>query len=77
MTEDEAAKILNHLVDKMIAEIAGPPPKPNQLRAIRYVHGRFESVEINDNGQIVEPPPRCCYGGVLHAPNCKYWGVVT
>lgn len=77
MTNDEAVKILNGLVDKMIAEIAGPPPKPNQLTALRYVHGRFESVEIDDNGQIVEPPPRCCYGGALHAPNCKSWGMVT
>lgn len=65
MTEDEAAKILDGLVDKMIAEIAGPPPKPNQLTALRYVHGRFESIEIDDNGQIVEPPPRCFRCGVI------------
>jgi hypothetical protein len=77
MTEDEAAKILSGLLDKMIEEIAGPPPKPNQLTALRYVHGRFESVEIDDNGQIVEPPPPCCHGGVLHAPNCKFWLACT
>lgn len=77
MTEDDAAKILNGLVDKMIAEIAGPPPKPNQLTALRYVHGRFERVEIDDNGLIVEPPAPCCHGGALHAPNCKFWLTCT
>lgn len=25
----------------------------------------------------VAPVPRCCYGTVLHAPNCKYWCMVT
>jgi hypothetical protein len=20
---------------------------------------------------------RCCHGGILHAPNCEFWGVVT
>ena len=77
MTEDEAAKALNEFVDKLMAETIGFPPKPNRLTALRYVGGRFESVEIDDDGKIIEPPPRCCYGAILHAPNCKSWGIVS
>ena len=24
-----------------------------------------------------QPVERCCYGAVLHAPNCKYWLTCT
>lgn len=77
MTEDDTAKIMNELVEKMMAEAIGFPPTPNKLTALRYVGGRFEAVEIDNDGKIIEPPPPCCYGGVLHAPNCKSWGLVT
>ena len=59
MTEDEAAKIMNDLVDKMMAEAIMGPPTPNRPTVLRYVGGRFESREIDDNGEIIEPPPRC------------------
>jgi hypothetical protein len=77
MTEDEATKIMSKFVDKMMAEAICLPQKPNRLTALRYVGGRFESVEIDDDGKIIEPPARCCYGTVLHAPNCKSWGIVS
>lgn len=77
MTEDETSKIMSDLIDKMMAEAIGVPPKPNRLTALRYTGSRFESVEVDDDGKIIEPPPRCCYGTVMHAPNCKSWGIVT
>lgn len=77
MTEDDVAKIMGDLVDKMMAEAIGVPPAPNRTTVLRYVGGRFESREIDGDGKIIEPPPRCCYGTVLHAPNCKTWGIVT
>lgn len=39
----------------------------------RYGSGWFEVVELDDN----EPPPPCCNGFPLHAPNCKYWETCT
>jgi hypothetical protein len=77
MTEDDVAEIMNKLVDKLMAEAIGLPPKPNKLTALQYVGGRFESREIDGDGKIIEPPARCCYGTVLHAPNCKSWGIVS
>jgi hypothetical protein len=65
MTEEEATKIMNELVDKLMAEAVGFPPEPNKLTAITYRHGRFESVEIDNDGKIVEPPPRCFKCGVV------------
>jgi hypothetical protein len=63
MTEDDAAKIMNELVDRMMADLTaeafGWPTTPNRLAAITYRHGRFETVEIDGDGKIVEPPPRC------------------
>jgi hypothetical protein len=77
MTEHEVAEIVSKLVDKLMAEAIGLPPKPNKLTCLQYVGGRFESREIDDDGKIIEPPARCCYGAVLHAPNCKSWWIVS
>lgn len=59
MTEEEAMQAIGRMVDRMIDETIGGPPKINKLTALRYVGGRFESVEIDDNGLIIEPPRRC------------------
>lgn len=77
MTEDDAAKLMSELLDKMMAAAIGVPPAPNKMTCLCYVNGRFESREIGDDGKIIEPPQRCCYGTVLHAPNCKSWGAVS
>jgi hypothetical protein len=60
----------------MQAMMGGPQPKRPQT-ALRVRGNGFEVVELDDAGNIVEPPPRCCYGTVLHAPNCKTWGSLT
>lgn len=59
MTEDEAAKIMSKLINKMMAEAIGFPMAPNKPTCLRYVNGRFESREIDDAGNIIEPEPRC------------------
>lgn len=59
MTEDEAAKIMNDLVDKMMAEAIGLTSTPNRPTVLRYVNGRFESCKIDDGGNIIEPAPQC------------------
>lgn len=65
MTEDEAAKIMNTIIDKAIADAIGFPPKPNRPTVLRYVNGRFESREIDDAGNIIEPASRCFKCGIV------------
>lgn len=62
MTEDEASKIMSELVDKLMAEAIGLP-LPNKMTVLRYVNGRFESREIDSDGNIIEPEPRCPHCG--------------
>jgi hypothetical protein len=59
MTDDEAANIMNQMIDKLMAEAIGLPSTPNRPTILRYVNGRFESRELDDAGNIIEPPARC------------------
>lgn len=59
MIEDDVAKLMSDLVDKLMAQAIGVPPTPNKMTVLRYVGGRFESREIDDNGEIIEPPRPC------------------
>jgi len=67
------------LAEKMDAALMkqalGGHRKPRQT--VLRVRGRtFETVELDDAGNVIEPPAPCCQSwGVLHAPNCKSWGV--
>lgn len=45
--------------------------------ALRYRLGRFETVQLDNDGKPIKQPPPCCYGHILHAPNCKYWETCT
>ena len=56
--------------------LTGPKVKRPQT-ALRALGNGFEVVELDDAGKVVEPPPRCCYGTVLHAPNCRFWATCT
>jgi len=57
----------------MESMMGGPAPKRPQT-ALRARGRGFEVVELDDAGNIVEPPAPCCRGwGALHAPNCKAW----
>ena len=40
------------------ALMGGPAPKQRQT-AITMRYGRFETVELDDDGNIIEPLPRC------------------
>jgi hypothetical protein len=77
MTENEIADWLAKKVDAdLFRAMAGPQP-PKRQTALRMRGGRFETVELDDAGNAIEPEPRCCSGQVLHAPNCKYWLTAT
>lgn len=73
---DIERQLAKKLEDLFMASVLGSPRKQRQ-KALR-VRGRgFETVELDDAGNVIERPPRCCYGAVLHAPNCKTWGSLT
>lgn len=68
-------KMREYVEAEMYAAIAVPIRKQRQT-ALRARGNGFETVEIDDDGKIIEPPAPCCRGwGVLHAPNCKSWGI--
>lgn len=73
MSDDIVQKLVEQLEAEMYAAIAGQPQKQRQT-ALRVRGRMFETVEIDDAGNIIEPPRPCCYGAVIHAPNCKSWG---
>lgn len=74
--DDMMQKLAKQMEEQLFAAIVGPPRKQRQT-ALRVRGNGYETVELDDDGKIIEPPPRCCYGTVLHAPNCKTWGSLT
>lgn len=63
MTEQEIQDWLSKKIDAEITKaiFGGWPP----------------GYDPNPTTLVMGPQPRCCYGTVLHAPNCPTWGVVT
>lgn len=54
------------------AMFGGPPPKPRQT-ALRMCGNGFEAVELDDNGNVIEPV-RCTCGAwsVFHRSGCAF-----
>lgn len=65
---------IKRIEGQMFAAIVGPIRKQPQT-ALRARGRGFETVQLDDAGNVIESPPRCCNGVVLHAPNCKTWGI--
>lgn len=73
--DDLMQKLAKQMEEQLFATIAGPPQKQRQT-ALRVRGRSFETVELDDDGNVIKPPAPCCHGwGVLHAPNCKSWGI--
>jgi hypothetical protein len=70
-------KLAKQMEADLFAAICGPARKQPQT-AIRLRGNGYETVELDDAGNVIEPPPPCCrpWGG-LHAPDCKTWGSLT
>jgi hypothetical protein len=66
MSEDDFAKDLASKMEALFMQAAmgGPPTKQRQT-AMRYRWGRFETVELDDAGNVIEPPTRCFKCGVV------------
>lgn len=69
---DIAQKLAKQIEADLFAMICGPAREQPQT-ALRARGNRFETVELDDAGNIIEPRAPCCYGTVLHAPNCRMW----
>lgn len=77
MNEDDIARAFGKKLEAAFFEAMLGPTRKQPQTALRYHGGQFETVELDDAGNVIEPPPRCCYGTVLHAPNCRYWLTCT
>lgn len=69
---DLTKKLAKQIEADLFAMICGPVRKQPQT-ALRARGNRLETVELDDAGNIIEPPAPCCYGTALHAPNCRMW----
>ena len=59
MTEDDMMQqMMDRLAEDLFLTMCGPV-KLNRPTMLRYRDGRFESVELDDFYQPIEPPPRC------------------
>jgi hypothetical protein len=76
--EQEISQKLSQKLEHLLFEqISGPVRKQRQT-ALR-LHGRsFETVELDDAGNVIEPI-RCICGSfaVIHRPNCPFNYMVT
>jgi hypothetical protein len=71
--DDIERKFAERMEAMFMEAMMGGPQKKQPQRAIRLRYGRIESVELDGAGNVIEPAPRCCYGGALHEPNCVFW----
>lgn len=73
MNDDTISKTLAAKIEADLFAALTGPQQPQRQTALRYRGRRFEVVELDEAGNVIEPPPPCCYGRVLHAPNCPSW----
>ncbi len=74
--DDWAIKLAKRVDDDLFAAMCGPI-RQRKNTALRVRGNSFETVELDECGNVIEPPPRCCYGLFMHEPNCKFWGSCT
>lgn len=55
---------LRERIDRMFQEAFCPPIRRQQT-ALAYRSGQFVSLPIDDNGNVVEPSPRCPHCGPI------------
>ena len=77
MSEAIMQRLAKQIEAELFATIMGPPRKQRQT-ALRVRGRSFETVELDDDGKVIEPV-RCACGGmiVIHRPNCPFYCVTT
>ncbi|HEY8751614.1 MAG TPA: hypothetical protein VIM11_26770 [Tepidisphaeraceae bacterium] len=75
---DIERKIAKKLDDLFIEAMMGGPPKKQRQTALRARGRGFETVELDDAGNVIEPV-RCICGAyaVIHRPNCPFAYAMT
>lgn len=65
-------RLAKKLEDLFMAAVMGSPRKKRQT-ALRVRGNGFETVELDDAGNVIEPA-RCICGhySVMHRPNCPF-----
>ncbi len=72
-----ARKLAEKIEADLYATICGGHKAPRPT-ALRVRGSSFETVEIDDAGNVIEPM-RCTCGNytALHHSSCPFWGLVT
>ena len=72
MSDDMMQRLAKQMEQQLFATIAGPPQNRRQT-ALRVRGQSFETVELDDNGNVIEPV-RCICGAyaIIHSPNCPF-----
>lgn len=75
--DELAARLAKEMEAELFATITGPPRKQRQT-ALRVRGRSFETVELDDDGKIIEPV-RCTCGSmiVFHRPQCPFYCLTT
>lgn len=76
--DDYAYKFAKKIEDAAFEAMMGGPARKQPQRAIRLRGNGFETVELDDAGNVIEPL-RCTCGGmiVIHGPKCPFYCLTT
>ena len=68
----------DRMESKLMEAMLGGPPRKQRQTALRVRGRSFETVELDDSGNVVEPL-RCTCGGmiVVHQPKCPFYCLTT
>ena len=71
--DDMMKKLAKQMEQQLFAAIPGPPQNRRQT-ALRARGNGFETVELDDAGNVIEPV-RCICGSyaIMHRPNCPFY----
>ncbi len=76
---NDISRRISEKLETMLIEamMGGPQPKRRQT-AIRVYGRSFETVELDDNGSVIESL-RCICGAsaIMHHPTCPFYCMVT
>jgi hypothetical protein len=77
-TTPEELAMVNQMHERMMEAILGGSPPKQRQTALRLRGNGFETVELDDSGNVIEPL-RCTCGGmiVIHQPQCPFYCLTT
>jgi len=76
MGDDMMKRLAEQMEQQLFATIAGPPQNRRQT-ALRLRGNGFETVELDDAGNVIEPVRCTCAGWIMHRPGCPFYCLTT